>query len=184
MPAMPVTDDLLVECPHCSMKMPPLAVMRMDARRHIETQPRARALPASSRLERLKLAVILFIGSIIIASLPAMLILEMTPAAQIYESLAAPRPHFAIRNSTFIPVSDANGTGVLVTVNLANIGTKEGTPDTVFVTLLGDRGEVITRRQIARLETPMDAGERRVLVARFTLPPAQVAKIDVSLSPR
>lgn len=184
MPAMQVADDLLVECPHCSMKMPPLAVMRLDARRHIETQPRARALPAPRHLERLKLAFILFIGSIIIASLPAMLILEMTPAAQIYESLAAPRPHFAIRNSTFIPVSDANGTGVLVTVNLANIGTKEGTPDTVFVTLLDDRGEIITRRQIARLETPMDAGERRALVARFTLPPAQVAKIDVSLSPR
>lgn len=184
MPAMPVADDLVVECPHCSMKMPPLAVMRLDARRHMETQPRARTLAASRHLERLKLAVILIIGSIIIASLPAMLILEMTPAAQPYESLAAPRPHFALRNSTFSPVSDANGTGVLVTVNLANIGTKEGVPDTVFVTLLDDRDEVITRRQIARLETPMDAGEQRPLVARFTLPPAQVANIDVSLSPR
>ena len=184
MPAMPVADDLVVECPHCSMKMPPLAVMRLDARRHMETQPRARTLAASRHLERLKLAVILIIGSIIIASLPAMLILEMTPAAQPYESLAAPRPHFALRNSTFSPVSDANGTGVLVTVNLANIGTKEGVPDTVFVTLLDDRGEIITRRQIARLETPMDAGEQRALVARFTLPPAQVANIDVSLSPR
>ena len=183
MPAMKFTDDLLVECPHCNMKTP-LAVMRLDARRHIETQPHARALPAPRHLERLKLAVILFIGSIIIASLPAILILEMTPAAQIYESLATPRPHFAIRNSTFIPVSDANGTGVMVTVNLANIGTIEGTPDTVFVTLLDDRDEIITRRQIARLETPMDVGERRALVARFTLPPAQVAKIDVSLSPR
>ncbi len=184
MPAMPFADDLLVECPHCSMKMPPLAVMRLDARRHIETQPRVRALPAAGHFERLKLAVILFIGSIIVASLPAMLILEMTPAAQIYESLAAPRPHFAVRNSTFIPVSDTNGTGVLVTVNLANIGTREGTPDTVFVTLLDDHGVIITRRQIARLETPMAAGERRALVARFTLPSAQVAKIDVSLSPR
>ncbi len=184
MPALSVSDDLLVECPHCSMKMPPLAVMRLDARRHIETQPRNRALPDSGHFERLKLAFVLFIGSIIITSLPAILILEMTPAPRIYESLAAPRPHFAVRNSTFIPVSDANGTGVLVTVNLANMGTKGGIPDPVFVTLLDERGEIITHRQIAHLETPMDAGERRALVARFTLPFAQVAKVDVSLSRR
>ena len=188
MPAVPMSDALLVECPHCTMKMPPLAVIRLDARRHIAAQarprPRAHVGPANPYREALKFTSILLLGGVLIAAVPAMLVLEMTPHAKILESLATPAPLFTISNSSFRQISDANGSGVLVTVNLANIGTDDGTPNSVYVTLLDAAGNVITRRQIARLETPLAAGEKRPLVARFTAPAAPVADIKVSLSPR
>jgi hypothetical protein len=113
-----------------------------------------------------------------------MVILGMTPGASMFESTAAAVPHFAVSNASFRPVSDASGSGVIVTVNLANLGTAEGTPQTVYVSLLDADGKEITRRQIARFAAPMAAGETQALVARFTSPATPVADIKVSLQSR
>jgi hypothetical protein len=186
MPTTPVAEDILVECPHCSRKMPPLAIMRIDARTDIAMSgnPQALARPARRHTGIVKYAAVLLLGGGIIAALPAMVILGMTPGASMFESTAAAVPHFAVSNASFRPVSDASGSGVIVTVNLANLGTAEGTPQTVYVSLLDADGKEITRRQIARFAPPMAAGETQALVARFTAPATPVADIKVSLQSR
>jgi hypothetical protein len=192
MPTTPLGDDdliaenILIECPHCSRKMPPLAVMRIDARADItmSTNPQARAKSARRHDDLIKYVAALMVGGGIIAAVPAMVILGLTPGASIFESAVPATPHFAVSNSSFRPFSDADGSGVIVTVNLANLGTAEGTPQIVNVTLLDTEGQEITRRQIARFATPMAAGETQALVARFTSPAAPVADIEVSLPSR
>jgi hypothetical protein len=160
--------------------------MRIDARADItmSTNPQARAKSARRHDDLIKYVAALMVGGGIIAAVPAMVILGLTPGASIFESAVPATPHFAVSNSSFRPFSDANGSGVIVTVNLANLGTAEGTPQIVNVTLLDTEGQEITRRQIARFAAPMAAGETQALVARFTSPAAPVADIEVSLPSR
>jgi ssDNA-binding Zn-finger/Zn-ribbon topoisomerase 1 len=72
MPTTPVAEDILVECPHCSRKMPPLAIMRIDARTDIAMSgnPQALARPARRHTGIVKYAAVLLLGGGIIAALP------------------------------------------------------------------------------------------------------------------
>lgn len=174
-------EAVLIECPHCALRMLPDEVARLDARSEIMAMAAASLPPARPRQRWMRFILTLFFGGALLAGIAVIALERFTPDLVGLPFMeAAPAPRIMVTDAGFQPAS-GDDPAVLVTVTLANLGTMVGAPERVVVKLVDADGGIILRRPIAAREMKLQPGSTRTLVSRMAAP-APVADLLVELT--